>query len=106
MSLYLFKKAGFKLLDDEIWDFVSKYSINGLIEDCSLSVTNNEVYSDFSYYPNPIDSYLNINNQSKNESIIIFDINSKSIFESDLVIGNNTFDISGLQSEYTVSRLV
>ena len=41
---------------------------------------------------------LNINNQSKNESIIIFDINSKSIFESELVIGNNTLDISGLQS--------
>ena len=84
--------------DDEIWDFVSKYSINGLIEDCSLSVTNNELYSDFSYYPNPIDSYLNINNQSKNESIIIFDINSKSIFESELVIGNNTLDISALPS--------
>ena len=84
--------------DDEIWDFVSKYSINGLIEDCSLSVTNNELYSDFSYYPNPIDSYLNINNQLKNESIIIFDLNSKSIFESELVIGNNTLDISGLQS--------
>ena len=84
--------------DDEIWDFVSNYSINGLIEDCSLSVVNNEDYSDFSYYPNPIDSYLNINNQSKNESITIFDINSKSIFESELVIGNNTLDISGLQS--------
>jgi len=84
--------------DNEIWDFVSKYSINGLIEDCSLSVINNEVYTDFSYYPNPIDSYLYINNQSENESIIIFDINSKSIFESELIIGNNTLDISKLQS--------
>ena len=84
--------------DDEIWDFVSKYSINGLIEDCSLSIINNEYYSDFSYYPNPIDSYLNINNQSKNESIIIFDINSKSIFKSELIIGNNVLDISDLQS--------
>jgi len=84
--------------DNEIWDFVSKYSINGLIEDCSLSVINNEGYSDFYYYPNPIDSYLNINNQSKNESIIIFDINSKSILESELIIGNNILDISDLQS--------
>ena len=84
--------------DDEIWDFVSKYSINGLIEDCSLSVINNEGYSDFYYYPNPIDSYLNINNQSKNESIIIFDINSKSILESELIIGNNILDVSDLQS--------
>ena len=63
-----------------------------------ISVINNEGYSDFSYYPNPIDSYLNINNQSKNESIIIFDINSKSIFKSELIIGNNILDVSGLQS--------
>ena len=82
--------------NNEIWDFVSQYSINGLIEECSLSV-NIENQSEFSYYPNPIDSYLNINNQSKNKSIIIFDINSKSIFESELIIGNNILDISDLQ---------
>jgi len=84
--------------DDEIWDFVSKYSINGLIEDCNLSVNNNENHNEFSFYPNPIDSYLNINNHSNYESLIIFDLNSKSIFESELIIGNNVLDISGLQS--------
>ena len=84
--------------DDEIWDFVSKYSINGLIEDCNLSVNNNENHNEFSFYPNPIDDYLNINNHSNYKSIIIFDINSKSIYESELIIGNNVLDISALQS--------
>ena len=84
--------------DDEIWDFVSKYSINGLIEDCNLSVNNNENHNEFSFYPNPIDDYLNINNHSDYKSIIIFDINSKSIYESELIIGNNILDISALQS--------
>ena len=84
--------------DNEIWDFVSNYSINGLIEDCNLSVNNNENHNEFSYYPNPIDNYLNINNHSNYKSIVIFDMNSKFIYESDLIIGNNVFDISDLQS--------
>ena len=83
--------------DNEIWDFVSNYSINGLIEECNLSVNNNENYNQFSYHPNPIDSYLSITNHSQNKSIIIFDINSKSVFESALNIGINRFDISDLQ---------
>jgi len=84
--------------DNEIWDFVSNYSINGLIEDCNLSVNNNENNNEFSYYPNPIDNYLNINNHSNYKSIVIFDMNSKFIYESDLIIGNNVLDISDLQS--------
>ncbi len=83
--------------DDEIWDFVSKYSINGLIEECNLSVNNNENYNQFSYHPNPIDSYLSITNHSENKRIIIFDINSKTVYESDLNLGINRFDISDLQ---------
>ena len=83
--------------DDEIWNFVSNYSINGLIEQCNLSVNNNENYNQFSYHPNPINSYLSITNHSENKSIIIFDINSKSVYESDLNIGINRFDISDLQ---------
>ena len=84
--------------DNEIWDFVSNYSINGLIEDCNLSVNYNENHNEFSYYPNPIDNYLNINNHSNYKSIVIFDMNSKFIYESDLIIGNNVLDISDLQS--------
>ena len=79
--------------NNEIWDFVSQYSINGLIEECSLSV-NMENQSEFSYYPNPIENLLKINNQSNEEIIIIFDLTGKSVYESRLVNGYNIFDIS------------
>ena len=79
--------------NNEIWDFVSQYSINGLIEECSLSV-NIENQSEFSYYPNPIENLLKINNQSDEESIFIFDLSGKSVYESKLVNGYNIFDIS------------
>ena len=83
--------------DAEIWNFVSNFSINGLIDDCSLNSSSIEL-NGISYYPNPIDSYLSKINHSENKSIIIFDINSKSIYESELVIGNNILNISDLQS--------
>ena len=79
--------------NNEIWDFVSQYSINGLIEECSLSV-NIENQSEFSYYPNPIENLLEINNQSDEESIFIYDLTGKSVYESKLVNGYNIFDIS------------
>ena len=83
--------------DAEIWNFVSNFSINGLIDDCSLNSSSIDL-NGISYYPNPIDSYLSIINHSENKSIIIFDINSKSIYESELVIGNNILNFSDLQS--------
>ena len=83
--------------DAEIWNFVSNFSINGLIDDCSLNSSSIDL-NGISYYPNPIDSYLSIINHSENKSIIIFDINSKSIYESELVIGNNILNISDLQT--------
>ena len=79
--------------NNEIWDFVSQYSINGLIEECSLSV-NIENQSEFSYYPNPIENLLKINNQSNNKRIFISDLTGKVIYESDLITGENVFDIS------------
>ena len=83
--------------DAEIWNFVSNFSINGLIDGCSLNSSSIDL-NGISYYPNPIDSYLSISNHSEYKSIIIFDINSKSIYESELAIGNNILNISDLQS--------
>ena len=82
--------------NNEIWDFVSQYSINGLIEECSLYV-NTENQSEFSYYPNPIENLFKINNQSNDESIIVFDLTGKSVYESRLVKGYNIFDISAFK---------
>lgn len=82
--------------NNEIWDFVSQYSINGLIEECSLYV-NTENQSEFSYYPNPIENLFKINNQSNDESIVVFDLTGKSVYESRLVKGYNIFDISAFK---------
>ena len=74
--------------------FVSKYSLYGLIDNCSLSTENHENQHRFSYYPNPIENLLKINNQSNNKRIFISDLTGKVIYESDLITGENVFDIS------------
>jgi hypothetical protein len=80
--------------DNEIWNFVSKYSLYGLIDNCSLSSENHVNQYRFSYYPNPIENILKINNQSNIKSIFISDLTGKVIYESDLMTGENVFDIS------------
>ena len=81
--------------NNEIWDFVSQYSLDGLIEECSLSV-NIDNKSEFKIYPNPVENYIQIINQSENRNFIISDIKGGVIYESTLINGKNIFDISEL----------
>ena len=81
--------------NNEIWDFVSQYSLDGLIEECSLSV-NIDNKSEFKIYPNPVENYIQIINQSENRNFIISDLKGGVIFESSLINGENIFDISEL----------
>ena len=81
--------------NNEIWDFVSQYSLDGLIEECSLSV-NIDNKSEFKIYPNPVENYIQIINQTENRNFIISDLKGGVIFESSLINGENIFDISEL----------
>ena len=81
--------------NNEIWDFVSQYSLDGLIEECSLSV-NIDNKSEFKIYPNPVENYIQIINQSENRNFIISDLKGGVVFESTLINGENIFDISKL----------
>ena len=73
--------------NEEIWNFLSKFDKNGLIN--SLSV--NEVMETIKIYPNPFDQYLNIENL-KND-LLLFDINGRQI---KINIKNNKINTSHL----------
>ena len=73
--------------NEEIWNFLSKFDKNGLIN--SLSV--NEVMETKKIYPNPFDQYLNIEN-IKND-LLLFDINGRQI---KINIKNNKINTSHL----------
>ena len=81
--------------NNEIWDFVSQYSLEGLIEECSLSV-NIDNKSEFRIYPNPVENYIQIINQSDITNFIISDLKGGVVFESTINKGENIFDISEL----------
>ena len=75
--------------NEEIWNFLSKFDKNGLIN--SLSV--NEVTETIKIYPNPFDKYLNIENL-KND-LLLFDINGRQI---KINIKNNKINTSHLNN--------
>jgi len=56
------------------------------------NTTNN-----YSVYPNPANSVLNISISENNTSITIFDIVGKNVAEMELVNGNNTLNIENLK---------
>ena len=81
--------------DAEIWNFVSNFSINGLIDNCSLNfsgITSDE----FSFYPNPVKNQLTINNSNNDKKLEISDNTGRFIKDFDLVDGVNTIDFSNI----------
>ena len=78
--------------DTEIWNFVSNFSINGLIGDCSLNLGNTDL-NGISYYPNPVENQLTINNSTNSKKLKITDIKGRLVREFDLVYGINTISL-------------
>jgi len=70
------------------------YTIAG--SNCFLNTTESEVSLEYSVYPNPANSVLNISISENNTSISIFDVLGKNVAEMKLVNGNNTLNIENL----------
>jgi len=93
--------------DDELFaDSVQvTYTIGGI--DCFLSDNEIETTLDYSVYPNPANSVLNISIFENNTSISIFDVVGKTISEMELVNGTNTLNIENLNAGvyfYSIKR--
>jgi polyhydroxybutyrate depolymerase len=89
----------------EIWKFLSKYDINGLIN-CGLnsSIETNE--SEIQIFPNPTSQHLSINGiNEKNLNYTIY--NSKGELVINGVLNSNKFsvDISELESHIYILRI-
>ena len=81
--------------DTEIWNFVSNFSINGLIDDCSLNLGNTNL-NGVSYFPNPVENQLTINNSTNSKKLKITDTKGRLVNDFDLVEGINTVNLDNL----------
>ena len=83
--------------DTEIWNFVSNFSVNGLIDNCSLNLSSVSL-NEINFYPNPVKNELTINNNNNNEKLKITDMNGRFLQDIDLVGGVNTINLSNIPS--------
>ena len=83
--------------DIEIWNFVSNFSVNGLIDNCSLNLSSISL-NEINFYPNPVKNQLTINNNNNNKKLKITDINGRFLQDFDLVGGVNTINLSNIPS--------
>lgn len=82
----------------EIWQFLSKYDIDGLIG-CTITSINeyNSSQEKYKIYPNPLNSQLKIETEIANEKeFIIFSTIGKLVSSGRLNSNINTIDISSL----------
>ena len=84
--------------NEEIWQFVSKYDIDGLIGCTTTSINeNNSSQENYKVYPNPLNSQLTIEFKiAKEKEFKIFSTVGKLVSSGRLNSNINTIDISSL----------
>ena len=81
---------------EEIWQFVSRYDINGLIE-CSTASINEYSKDNFRVYPNPVNSELTIEmDLSEEKKYRIYSTIGEMVSSGKLNSNHNTIDLSSL----------
>jgi hypothetical protein len=84
--------------DEEIWQFVSRYDINGLIE-CSTASMDDTSKDTFRLYPNPVTSELTIQiDVSDEKEYKIYSTAGEVLLSGNLNFNSNTIDVSSLPS--------
>jgi len=89
----------------EIWKFVSKYDINGLINCGSTDITtSNDV--EFKTFPNPTSNIIYLNNLNKNNSNFqIFSSIGKLVMNGPINKTNISVDISNLKPQLYILKI-
>ena len=84
--------------NEEIWHFVSRYEIDGLIECTTTSINeNNSSQESYKVYPNPLNSQLMIEFEiTKEKEFRIFSTVGELVSSGILISNINTIDISSL----------
>lgn len=91
----------------EIWQFVSRYDIDGLIECTTTSINeNNNSQENYKVYPNPLNSKLTIEIEiAKEKEFRIFSTVGELVLSGRLNSNINTIDISSLSPNVYVLNI-
>jgi hypothetical protein len=89
----------------EIWKFVSKYDINGLINCGSTDITtSNDV--EFEIFPNPSSNFITIKSTNKtNLKFSVFSTFGKLVINGELDNINDIIDLSELDPQLYILKI-
>ncbi len=85
--------------DVEIWDFVSKYDLGGLIDCGTTALKEGLKANDIQVYPNPVTDFIWINNLTKDQRYSILSTDGKILLEGSLHFDENVIDVSLLSAD-------
>ena len=92
---------------EEIWNFVSNYDLNGIIDCSNLSdLTNDEVYPKIIFYPNPANDKITLDSSFLvQEDYEIISLNGKSLIRGKLEPGRSQIEVSGLSRSIYILKI-
>jgi polyhydroxybutyrate depolymerase len=93
--------------NEEIWQFVSRYDINGLIGCTTFSINeNNGQAMDYKVFPNPFNQELTIEVKSAEASDFeVYNIIGKLVLSGKLNSLTNTIDLSSLDPNVYILKI-
>lgn len=92
--------------NEEIWQFVSKYDINGLLECPSTSINENFQVKNYKIFPNPFNQDLTIETKStQNTDFKIYTMTGELISSGKLNSQVNTINLSSLDPNVYILKV-
>tara|TARA_B110000902_G_C14221773_1_gene555455 strand:- start:277 stop:1419 length:1143 start_codon:yes stop_codon:yes gene_type:complete len=89
-----------------IWNFVSKYDLNGLITCNSISVSEHTIKTNINVFPNPTDGLVYFGlEQTKQCDYIVYSITGEPVQHGKLNKPHNSIDLSNLPSSWYIIQL-
>ena len=89
----------------EVWKFVSRYDINGMINCTSIGVTENEINTSIEILPNPSNKIINVNGAKSQSNYSIVTVIGQEVMSGVLQSETVQIDISSLPSNVYLLKI-
>jgi polyhydroxybutyrate depolymerase len=82
----------------EVWNFVSRFDINGVIGNCQTLYVDENTSSSFSVIPNPSDHTVTVKGITQKTDVQLLDTSGKVLLQKELSASNNEIDVTNFPS--------
>lgn len=89
----------------EVWNFVSRFDINGLINCASIHVDENETSPSINVHPNPTNNNITVNGIDESTKYTLVSLLGQELMSGTLSVQSSQLDLSNLPADIYLLRI-